>query len=255
MNEERNKEEILLLEQRPDQLIARYQSIIETVVAGFIRRGFFDRTEKMDVVQTINTHLLEKKMARIQEHFNGSVYLRTYFSKVVYNTCLEITRKKARQPLITGDDLLVHHSDSSLNPEEQLAIKDELKRMEALLRGLGKKKKKTLLCLKLFAKKWLDEADLSDYNDPNLRDELAMMRTSFFDNYESMTDKAAYEVVVLLFNKLENKSNSADSLRKWVNTIIDRMIDLLNGEPPVYSYTRDTMRILLQMFFAKNNSK
>ena len=251
MNENRNTEELRLLEQQPDQLIARYQSIIETVVAGFIRRGFFDRTEKMDVVQTVNTHLLEKKMQKIREHFNGSVYLRTYFSKVVYNTCLEITRKSARQPIIAGEELLEHETSKILNPEEQLAIKDELRRVEGLLKGFGKKQSKTLFCLKLFAKKWLDESDLAAYRQTQLKEEMAMIRTTFFENYESLPDKSAYEVVVLLFNKLESKSNSADSLRKWVNNIVDNMILILNGEPPVYGYTRDTLRILLQMYFAK----
>lgn len=251
MSENRNIEELRLLNEHPDQLITRYQSIIETVVAGFIRRGFFDRTEKMDVVQNINTLLLEKKLEKIKEHFNGSVYLRTYFSKVVYNTCLELTRKKARQPIISGEELLQNETDQSLNPEEQLAIKDELKRVEALLKGFGKKTAKTIFCLKLFSKKWMNEFDLEPYNQLGLNDELAMIRTSFFENYEALPDKAVYEVAVLLYNKLENKSNSADSLRKWVNTIVDNMISILNGEPPVYQHTRETIRILLQMYYSK----
>ncbi len=252
MSENRNIEELRLLHEHPDQLMTRYQSIVETVVAGFIRRGFFDYTEKMDVVQNVNTLLLEKKLDKIKEHFNGSVYLRTYFSKVVYNSCLELTRKKARQPIITGEELLQNETARDLNPEQQLAIKDELKRVEALLKGFGKKKAKSIFCLKLFGKKWLDESDLEDYNKFGLNEELAMIRASFFENYEGLPDKAAYEVAVLLFNKLEKKSNSADSLRKWVNAIVDNMISLLNGEPPVYHHTRDTIRILLQMYFTKS---
>jgi len=252
MSENRNTEDLRLLKEHPDQLMASYQPIIETVVAGFIRRGFFDRTEKMDVVQNVNTLLLEKKLSKIKEHFNGSVYLRTYFSKVVYNTCLELTRKKARQPIITGEELLQHETSNLLNPEEQLAIKDELRRVEALLKGFRKKEAKSLLCLKLYAKKWLDDSDLEAYSKLGFHDELAMIRSSFFENYEAMPDKSAYEVAVLLFNKLENKANSADSLRKWTNAIVDNMIAILNGEPPVYHHTRDTIRILLQMYFTKS---
>lgn len=229
-----------------------YQPLIAAVVNSFVRKGFFTYADKMDVVQTVNTQLLEKKIGRIREHFNGSVYLRTYFSKVVYNICLEMTRRKKRQPIVGGDDLLQFETEKSLDPEQKLAIKDELLRLEALLKGLRKKRLKTVICLKLYARKWLTEADLDGYNEGLWIDELAMYRATFFDHYEKMNDKDVYAIAVLLFNKAENKTNSTDSLRKWVTSIVDQFVSRLNGDPPAYGYNRETLRILMQMYFSDN---
>jgi len=249
LSNKRNTRDLALLNKDSSALLSQYQPIVEAVVTSFIAKGFFKQDEKMDVVQTINTQMLEKKLERIQSNFNGSVLLSTYFSKVVYNACLELTRIKKKKPDFQTDEVLSTHASSSVNPIYQLAIQDELHRFEGILRTFYKKKTKTRLGLKLFARIILSDFDLGEYRDPQAKEELAMVRTVFFSSYDELMDKEVYEIIIKLFNKIENKRNDADSLRKWVNMILDKIIRILNGEPPKSHYQRDTLKILMQLYF------
>lgn len=249
MRTERNNRDIDLLSKNPQLLLTEYQPIVESIVASFIRKGYFQAADKMDIVQNINTQLLEKKMNKIREHFNGSVYLTTYFSKVVYNTCLEINRSNQRKPHFIGEEVLQTVAKKEVATWQKMAIEDEKYRLEAIIKSFYKKKDKTNISLKLFARILLTNLDLGIYKDPVASNELAMVRTTFFDNYDSLNDKEVYEIIVLLFNKVENKTNDADSLRKWIQMRLDKIIGLLNGDSQRTSYTRETLQILLQLYF------
>jgi len=249
---ERNKLDIELLQKNPAALLTHYQSIVESVVASFIRKGYFSQADKMDIVQSINTQLLEKKLAKIKEHFNGSVYLTTYFSKVVYNTCLEINRSNQRKPHFIGEEVLQFVAEPQVNAWQKMAIQDEMFRLEGIVKSFYKKKDKTKISLKLFARILLSDLDLGIYRNPLAGNELAMVRTTFYDHYDTLTDKQVFEIVVLLFNKIENKSNDSDSLRKWVQMLADKIIRLLNGDEQRTAYDRETLKTLLQLYYQSN---
>ncbi len=249
MSTSRNQYEIELLQNDPTALVTHYQSIIEIVVNKFITRGFFSSDDRMDVIQTVNEQLLEKKMSRIQEHFNGSVYLSTYFSKVVYNICLEISRRKQRQPKTVSDEVLRTVAQREWSPEQKLAIRDELLRLEAVLKGIRRRPTRTKISLKLFARVLLNDMDLGEYRKALAKDELAMVRTTFFDPYDALTDKEVYGIIVKLFNKIEDKNNDPDSMRKWLNQVVDRIVEVLNGDPPRSQHNRDSLKILIQMYY------
>lgn len=251
MSTTKNQYEIQLLERDLSALVTHYQPVIEIVVSKFITRGFFKVDEKMDVVQTVNEQLLEKKMERIRQHFNGSVYLSTYFSKVVYNICLEVARSKQRRPHMESEESLKTVAQTDWTPVQKLAVQDELFRLEALLRGIEKKRTRTVLSLKLFARILLEEEDLGEYRQAFARDELAMVRTTFFDPYDEMSDKEIYQIIILLFNKIEQKKSDADSLRKWINQLCDKLVLLLNGDPPRSGHSRETLKMLLQLYYEK----
>lgn len=243
---DKNKEDIELLKNNPQKLLGKYQNIIEITVSKFIQRGFFKRDEKMDMVQSINQQMLESKLERIQQHYNGSTYLTTYFSKVVYNACLEIARSNKRKPIILDDSVLSYQADKSAMTEKNLMIEEEINRLEGLLKGIRKKKEKINFCLKLYARKVLEEKDLADY--PQTKTEVLQ---PFFSHYDELNDKEVYKQVIPFFNLMEGKKGDADSLRKWFNMHLDKIIAILNGVPPIYGYDRNTLRILLQYFFDK----
>ena len=249
MRTERNKLDIELLQNDPSALLTHYQPIVESVVASFIRKGYFAPEDKMDIVQNINTQLLEKKLSKIKEHFNGSVYLTTYFSKVVYNSCLEINRSNQRKPHFIGDEVLQFVEQPQVNAWQKMAIKDELVRLDAILKSFYKKKDKTRISLKLFAKILLSDVDLGIYKNPLAANELAMVRTTFYCHYDTLTDKEIFKIIVLLFNKIENKKSDSDSLRKWVQMLADKIIRLLNGDKQRTNYERETLKTLLQLYY------
>jgi len=250
LNKNKNQYEVQLLLNKPNELVAHYQSIIEVVVSKFVSRGFFDVAEKKDVVQNINEALLERKMGSIQRNYNGSVLLSTYFSKVIYNHCLEITRSKKNQTRIGSEDLLQNHSDTNVSAENQLILKDEINRIEIVLKGVIGLSLRVLIALKLYARvpltmtdfqgKMIQEDDL--FND---------FKKDFFNPFDELNDKEVYVKAIPFLNKLTSKNTDADSMRKWVNMQIDKIIQLQDGEPPRSKHSRDTIRILLQMFFEK----
>ncbi len=241
--------ELEWLHKAPDRLLAHYQFIIEATVTRFAARGFFAFEEKEEVVQEINLQLWEKKLDRIKAQYNGSVYLRTYFSKVVYNACLEIARSRRRQPRFLSDELLQFTGDNTAGAFEQIAIRDELHRLEGFFRGLAGKRLKSELCLKLFVRFILSMPDLKWFEGPKTQSATAAIRQHFFEAYDHLSDKEVYGIIVDLFNILESRDTDADSLRKWVQQLADRLIRLLNGDPPVSAYDREALKILLRLFF------
>lgn len=241
--------EVEWLNQNQEKLLAHYQFIIEATVARFIARGFIAPEEKEEWIQDINLQLWEKKLARIKEQYNGTVLLRTYFSKVVYNTCLEIIRQKQRQPRILSDEVLTAAHSDDLDAYQRLAIRDELRRFEGFLRGLTDRRYKSELCLKLFARLILMHADIQWYEAPKTREAIAEIKAHFFQAYDHLSDKEVYQIIINLFNLIEERQTDADSLRKWVNNLVDKMIALLNGDPPAAAYDRDTIKALLRVYY------
>jgi len=247
-----NQQEIKWLNENANKLLTHYQFIIEASVAKFISRGFFQPQEKSELVQQINLDLLEKKIKKIQEQYNGSVFLRTYFSKVVYNLCLEIARSKKRQPKILDLDDLYNTATPSISALDQLAINDELLRLEGILKGLYPRKEKKILSLKLLLRIILKELDLTSFSHPETISEINNIRKHFFKNYEDLSDKEVFSIAVRLFNKFENKSNDGDSLRKWTQILADKIISLLNGSPPLSRHDRVSLKILMRLYFEKD---
>lgn len=243
-----NQEAVRLLLNDPHALVAAYQSIIEIVVAKFVLRGFFTESAKMDVIQMINESLLEKKIYNIQRNYNGSVLLSTYFSKVVYNQCLEIARKQKNKPQMESDKALVHLSDSNHSAVDQLVIRDELNRLRIILNTIIKYSFRLDLTLKLYARISLSVSDLQGRlvaEDQLYKD----FKDVFFQKYDHLNDKEVYTRAIPFLNKLTNKKTDWDSMRKWLNMQLDKIIELQNGEPPRSGHNRESMKILLQKYF------
>ena len=242
------------LEREPARLLTHYQSVVEVVCQQFIARGFFQAEEKRELIQEVNLSLLEGKLAKVQMHFKGTVKLRTYFSKVVYNSFQEMARRRSRQPILLSEDSLQHTPDADLNAYQKMAIQDELYRLEAILKGLAKWQHKALFNLKLFVRFLLDHLDIQFYDSPKTEALLERIKQSFFQPYDHLTDKEVYDLSVQLYNVLERKDNDGDSLRRWVDSLKDRLITLLNGSPQRSAHTTDSIKLLLTYYFSSKQS-
>lgn len=255
MNPDKNDIELKLLYEQPNQLIEHYQPVIETIISIFIKRGFFQPEEKMELVQEINLQLLEKKVSKMQQQFNKSVLLRTYFSKIVRNACLEIIRKQKRTTAVDPENILLNTSDKTIGIHEKMALKEELVRLEGCFRALPKMRLKARLCLKASARVPFENNDLQFLDTPKTKNEIAAIKTAFFKDYQNAMNKDIFKTLVALFNKIEGKDQDADSLRKWTNQMLDRFVLILNGDPPHAAYTRETLKTLLQYYFEEASVK
>ncbi len=250
-----NEKECDWLAQDPSRLLTHYQPIVEIVFRQFMARGFFQEEEKEELVQEVNLQLLEKKLDRIRTHFKGTVLLKTYFSKVVYNSFQEMARRRSRQPHFVGEEILLDTADRQLSPVQQLAIQDEIYRLEGILKGLQRKQHKAEFNLKLFIRFILTETDVQFYRSPKTAVAVDLIRANFFQVYDRLSDKEVYAIAVQLYNIMEQKTNDGDSLRRWVDGVCRRLIELLNGVPPVSAHTVESLKALLQLYFTSKKER
>ncbi|GJM35613.1 MAG: hypothetical protein DHS20C18_46140 [Saprospiraceae bacterium] len=249
VDQKQNTLEIQWLRNNPGRLVTHYQYIVEVTVAKFILRGFFDSGEKMEIVQEINLRLLESKMQKIQEHFRGTVLLRTYFSKVTYNCCLEICRQRQRQATLLSEDQLTEFAESEINAYDQLVIRDELLRLHACIKGLHGTYFKGRICLKGWIRFLFNNQDIQFYDSPKTSEAIAAIKANMYEPYDHLNDHQVNALLTALFNLVEDKKTEPDSLRKWMINILDHFIVLLNGNPPVSAHSRSSLKILLQYYF------
>lgn len=242
------------LKTNPAQLLTHYQSVVEVVCRQFIARGFFQPGEREELIQEVNLSLLEGKLEKVQMHFAGTVKLRTYFSKVVYNCFQEIVRRRSRQPTLLSEESLQHTPDADLNPFQKMAIQDELFRLEAILKGLAKRQHKALFNLKLLVRFILQQDDIQFYSSPKTVGLLEEIKKTFFHPYDHLTDKEVFDLSVQLYNLLEDKHNDGDSLRRWVTAVKDRLIQLLNGGPQRSAHTSESIKLLLTYYFSSQKT-
>lgn len=243
MSTDRNQEEWDMLRERPADLLLRYQDLISFTVSSLVRRGFFVADDKAEIIQEINLALLERKLDRILAHYDGSVYLRTYFGKVVYHLCLEHSRRQSKTVWLP-EDALYNQASKELTPMQETLLQDETNRLDAILRMMPKSYK-ARLCLKSWARLLLQGADVQLYDTPSSRAALAEIKQQLFEPYDHLSELEVFELLVALFNVLEGKDAAADSLRRWTTELAKRVVGALNGEPPTCAYQTDTLKILL----------
>ncbi|MCB0607956.1 MAG: sigma-70 family RNA polymerase sigma factor [Lewinellaceae bacterium] len=232
----------------PEVLLKHYQPVIVAAVNRFVARGFFGPEERDELVQEVNLQLLEKKLGRMKEQYSGAVRLKTYFAKVVQNAVLEMIRSRRRQPDFLDEEALTHRQAEQLHADEKLIIRDELLRLEAALKNWPNRYR-TLLTFKIWTRSLLQRSDVQFYIGPATEAAIEKLLRTCSSPYDNLNEGTVFNELVELFNALENKDTDGDSLRRWNNQQADRLIEILNGDPPVSRHTRESLRILLRMHF------
>jgi len=244
-----NEQEIAWLNAQPDKLLTHYQPLIMATVSRFIARGFFQPEEKEELVQVVNLELLERRLSRMQTQFTGEVFLRTYFTRVVYNICVDQTRMRKREPRLLDVETLTASESAGMAPWQAMALQDELRRWEAVLRLLPGNRIKNELCLQLFARVPPSNSLLGILESDVNRNSMKAMTDTFAEGYETLNDKEVFTPAARLFNDTENKNTDGDSLRRWTQLLADQCIEMLNGNPPVSSHSRESLRILIRLYY------
>lgn len=247
-----NALDVYLLNHDPHKLLEHYQPTIEIIVKKYIARGLFRPQEKDDVVQTINEKLLSGKIAKIQNLYNHTCYLSTYFSKIVSNLCLEIKRRHKTVPYaLSLDEVEPGYQDE--RADNALMIRDELNRFDRVLRMYYRSRPKLTLCLKLIFHIPLTETDIRDYYPDCPVEDQQLLTERFGHDRVQATEKEVYAAVTPLFNQCEQKRNSPDALRKWLNARIDEVITLLNAGGAGANYDKPALKLLVEQYYTGEN--
>jgi hypothetical protein len=231
----------------PHQLILENQKLIDKIIFMFISSGNFKYEEHDEIKQQVNEELLNK-IPKIKSQFLGKASLNTYLSVIIRNICKELLRKRVHLKYISLEEVCLKSPTSeALN---FLVVEEEIIRLQNALELYYKQKSKLILCLKL---KFKIPFDYSDFT--NVNHEISWIDFNFLVRqvypYQECPDIKIFSALTTIINKYDGKNNTPDALRKWIKSKINELIEILNGDPPTYHYTEETLQILFEKCFCK----
>ncbi|MGA7161154.1 MAG: sigma-70 family RNA polymerase sigma factor [Bacteroidota bacterium] len=242
-----NDKDIELLRSDPNSLIVKYQETIKIIVKMYIVRGIFKMSDLDDIIQEVNAALLTKIPA-MQSQYNGMSLFKTYFSVIVRNICLKEFARIKREISVGQFDF----AGNIVSPhvDEKIVFEGEVRRFRTILNLYYNQRPKLLLCLKLYYRIPLTQEDIYLwYPNCNTADQSVLLE-NFGSSFDGKNDAEIYKTITPIMNKNENKSNSDDAVRKWTDSKIHEIVDVLNGSPKRLNYTQETLRTLVDDFFS-----
>lgn len=245
-----NDQEITLLTSDPKALIVKYQCIIEIIVSKFIKSGSILLSDKDEFVQVINERLLLSS-EKIKNQYKGASLLKTYFSTIIRNICLEEINKKNRYSFTDIESVnQVIVSDSSSN--EEFYLNDEFDRLSKIIKMYNTKAPKLILCSKLIYRIRITISDFKKYCI-KFKDDKIKMLIGAIDQTKNIPEFELFQIITPYVNKCDNQINKPDALRKWLKRKMDEIIELMNGNPPRANYDKETLQILFEKYFSKKS--
>jgi RNA polymerase sigma factor (sigma-70 family) len=223
-----NDKDIGLLRSDPHSLILKYQETVKIIVKKYILAGVFRASDFEDIVQEVNMALLAKIPA-MQLQYNGTSLFKTYFSVIVRNICMKEHAKTNREVKIEQKDITGFIDRAHV--EEKIVLEKEIQRFRAILSLYYRQRPKLLLCLKLRYRIPLTPEDINLWNPKCSFSDREMLLENFGSNFDGKDDVEIYKIITPVMNKNEKKSNSIDAVRKWTDSKISEIIQLLNGNP------------------------
>jgi RNA polymerase sigma factor (sigma-70 family) len=242
-----NDKDIGLLRSDPHALILKYQETVKIIVKKYILAGVFRASDFEDIVQEVNMALLAKIPA-MQLQYNGTSLFKTYFSVIVRNICMKEHAKTNREVKIEQEDITGFIDRAHV--EEKIVLEKEIQRFRAILSLYYRQRPKLLLCLKLRYRIPLTPEDINLWNPKCSFSDREMLLENFGSNFDRKDDVEIYKIITPVMNKNEKKSNSIDAVRKWTDSKISEIIQLLNGNPKKMNYNEDTLKTLVDDFFS-----
>ncbi len=239
-----NAKELNLLKNNPKELIVLYQSLIRFTVNYFVKSGYIKIDDFDDFVQYINEELL-KRIEKIRKSYNETTLLKTYFSVIIKNICHDRLRKDRRNKLETIPNIAEIKEPENIT--SSIIIQQELNFLDKIFKAFHKNREKIILCFKSIFRIPLKKEDLSYYLDSSEQEIENLIETLKSTNLVS--DTRIFELLTPIFNKKENKNNSPDSTRKWLDLKIKEFIKLINGDPPRANYSKETFQFLAEKYF------
>jgi hypothetical protein len=249
MSLKKNDRDIELLKKNPKELIVSLQYLIEIIINQFIKVGKFSQSDRKDIQQQVNEELL-KKITRIQKQFNYKSLVRTYMTVIIRNICNDIDRSKKKAiDFVLDEHLIIKDYANIIN---SIIIGEEIKRLDNAINLYHKQKFKLLLCLKLY---YRIPVEFKDFKlvDRNINIKEYKIFIQNIDPYLECNDYDIFNSLITIFNKIENKKNTPDALRKWTHLKVNELIALLNGNTKLYFYSKESFQMLFEYCYAKEN--
>ncbi|HAS45571.1 MAG TPA: hypothetical protein DCS93_34115 [Microscillaceae bacterium] len=253
-----NKKLHKLLVKSPKEFIVHKSigEVIEKTVYKFVSKGGIYGQTTEDIISEVTLIILEKKLDYIAKSYNPQFStIRGYMSKVVFNLCIELLRKQKNKPVFKNslDDIqetTLEQGYSNINPEAnfiaQETIESELNKLRNYLRIFAKYKAKFVLLIKLYCRIPLKDEDFQHYATNLSSDEWMFYYQTFSKDYSNYSDKEIYQLIIPLVNKVENKQNTPDALRKWINAKVLTLKEAMSQNTH-YQYDTESFKNLVRL--------
>ncbi|HNW73552.1 MAG TPA: hypothetical protein PKN44_07995 [Bacteroidales bacterium] len=244
----------------PGEYFIEYIPLIRNTVFHVLIVNCYYRMDQLDeLVQKINELLLIREQ-KIIGSYKGKARFSTYLSVVIENMCREIrnSERKRRYRFVSFSDIkdfkkisewMSARPASEISPSQKLMIKEAVSRLNTILRTYPVERDKIEFCLKAIFRIPIHFDDLKHHS---ITDETMAVILTHIDAMNNpdicKTKTQVYDRLTKVFGVLEQKSNTDDAIRKWIDEKISELIMLLNGDPPEYTFTRETFQYLFDYY-------
>ena len=243
-------DDLELLHTNPQALLPKFQKIFFAVSWVYRRSGMIKPDEQGDIVQEMNLQFLNN-LETIRRNFDpakaNGAGLRGYIRSLARNVCKKHYRDHPEyQPLPVSDPRLAVNEESIT---DSIMIQQTIQVFHAAVETSGERKPKLLLFLKLYYRIPIRKADLiAAY--PSAKAQLQRDFLQLFGgDFGQMGEMEAFEAARATLNQLEHANTSAESYSRWINREVTDLCDILNGDPPVSSFDRHSLRVLVDNYF------
>ena len=247
----KNDRHIDLLYNKPHEFINENQSTISIILNRYIKLGYIKREDKAEAIQFINYRLLDGILEKIKQNYDKTYHLSTYFSAVVNNLCKEFLNNNLKENRTIPLEQITDKEKIFTSEKAQILIDEEIDRLEIILRLFHNKRNKVIVALKI------------KYRIPIIDDEFKW----FLNISDSFTEEISARIKKLLidsknevemfnkfseiYNELNEKQITGESLRHWSYLKINEIIELLNDNGKESLYNLETFGVLFEKYSRK----
>jgi len=235
--------DITLLRNNKNEFIIRCQKIISIIVKQYIAKRMFSSANFDDIKQSVTLELI-KRLPLIEKNYNGTVLLHTYVNVVIMNICLRIYENESSGavPLILSE----HRMLSDENAEDRILISNELERLKIALKLFHSQQFKILVCVKVYFSIPITSLELRQcFPGITINDHYHLLN-AFKNPHPSGEEFINFSLLTTMLNKYGQASATEESVRRMTLAYIQKLLHLMNGNPPSRAHTKDSLKVLLE---------
>ncbi len=239
--------DITLLRNNKNEFVVRCQKTISIIVKQYIAKRMFSASNFEDIKQSVNVELI-KRLPLIEKNYTGEVLLVTYLNVVIKNICLRIYQKEASviTPISLGEIWML----SDENADNNILFSNELERFAVALKLFRSERFKILVCIKVYFSITISSTELKQCFRGITKDDHDRVLDVFEEHYSSNDTSHNFNVLTIMLNKYDRSLFllTEESVRRFTNMMIQKLIVLMNGNPPSRTHTKDTLKVLLEHY-------
>lgn len=231
-------------------LLVKKQPKIRHIISGGVAKGYFGRADLGDAVQEVSKVLLEKS-EKLKKNFNGLSTVDAYLQSVIYHECCKIARVNGRvaENEIRLDDKMTNLPGKERYILDELAIKDEVKRLEAILNLYPRQKSRLNLFIKMLCRFPVDGIDIGKVY-PEMAPAGCAKLATLLNEHPHSTDIELFRRFTAFLADHSSETVLPESLLHYSRDRINEMIALLNKNSKFNSnYDSETFLMLAERFF------